>query len=169
MPDKVPLERCERVRNINIYIPSELVNRKLHTIVGAQPRELARDIYDAAWIVSKRPDLLQQADAAKLREWIENVTPRRREQLQNRLQQEGLTARDSANDIWQALETGIRRLEQRPDDPGDRTGRSRSRKATASLGGGDIPTPAAGPAAAPESASTRSADAAERETQSRAR
>ena len=118
MPAKVPLEHCERVRGINIYTPSELVSRKLHTIVGAQPRQLARDIYDAAWIVSERPDLLQQADAAKLRQWIENVTPRRREQLQNRLQQEELTARVSANDVWQALETGIRRLEQKPDDPG---------------------------------------------------
>ena len=169
MPDKVPLERCERVRGINIYTPSELVNRKLHTIVGAQPRQLARDIYDAAWIVSERPDLLQQADAAKLREWIENVTPRRREQLQNRLQQEELTARVSANDIWEALETGIRRLKQGPDDPGDRSGRGHSRRATISLGGRDIPTPAAAPESAARSTESRSADVTERETQSRAR
>ena len=118
MPEEVPLERCERVRGINIYTPRELVRRKLHTIVGAQPRQLARDIYDTAWIVSERPDLLQQADAAKLRQWTENVTPRTREQLQNRLQQEEVTARVSANDVWQALEAGIQRLEQTPDDPG---------------------------------------------------
>ena len=116
MPEKVPLERCDRVRGTNIYTPSELVSRKLHTIVGAQPRQLGRDIYDAAWIVSERPDLLQQAEAAKLRKWIENVTPRRRQQLQNRLQQEELTARVNANDVWEALETGIQKLEQRPDD-----------------------------------------------------
>ena len=112
MPKRVPLERCERVRGINMYTPNELVRRKLHTIVGAQPRRLARDIYDAAWIVSERPDLLQQADAARLRAWIENVTPRRREQLQNRLQQEEVTARVSARDVWEALEAGIRSLEQ---------------------------------------------------------
>ena len=112
MPAQIPLEHCERVRGINIYTPRELVSRKLHTIVGLQPRQLARDIYDAAWIVSERPDLLQQADATRLRRWIEDVTPRRREQLQNRLQQEELTARVSANDVWQALEAGIRRLEE---------------------------------------------------------
>ena len=122
MPNQVPLERCERVRGINIYTPRELVNRKLQTIVGTQPRQLARDIYDAAWIVSARADLLQQTDAAKLRAWIENVTPRRREQLKNRLQEEELTARVNANDIWEALETGIRRLKQGLDDPGGRSG-----------------------------------------------
>ena len=126
MPNEVPLERCERVRGINIYTPNELVRRKLHTIVGAQPRQLARDIYDAAWIVSERPELLQQADAAKLRAWIENVTPSWREQLQDRLQQEEVTARVNAKDVWEALETGIQRREQSPAGPGDRPGQSRS-------------------------------------------
>ena len=32
MPRKVPLDRCERVQGINIYRPSELISRKLHTI-----------------------------------------------------------------------------------------------------------------------------------------
>ena len=169
MPAKIPLERCERVRGINIYTPSELVNRKLHTIVGARPRQLARDIYDTAWIVSERPDLLRQADAAKLGEWIENVTPRRREQLQDRLQEEELTARVSAKDIWEALETGIRRLEQRPDEPGDQD-KSRSRRATMGLGEEmSIPTRAAVPATIAGSARSRSGDAAEHDTQSRAR
>ena len=117
MPEKVPPEHCERVRGINIYTPSELVRRKLRTIVGTQPRELARDIYDAAWIACERPDLVQQADRTKLRQWLEDVTPKRREQLQNRLQREELTSRVSANEVWQALEAGIQELEQRPDDP----------------------------------------------------
>ena len=121
MPDKVPLERCQRVHEINIYRPSELVSRKLHTMVGTHPRQLARDIYDTAWIVSERPDLLLENDAAKLQEWIKNLTPRRRKQLQNRLQHEELTARVDANDVWQALETGIRTLQERPNDRGPAT------------------------------------------------
>ena len=120
MPEKIPLEHCERVRGVNIYTPRELVSRKLHTMVGAQPRQLARDIYDTAWIVSEKPDLVQQADAAKLQKWLNDVTPRRREQLQNRLEQEELTARVRTTEVWQALETGIRNLEQRPDGGGSR-------------------------------------------------
>ena len=114
IPEKVPLDRCERMRSISIYTPRELVRRKLHTLVGAQPRQLARDIYDASWIVSERPDLLQQTDVAKLRRWLDNATPRTRERLQNRLRQEELTARVSASDIWLALETGLGSLNERP-------------------------------------------------------
>lgn len=117
MPEKVPLDRCERVRSISIYTPRELVRRKLYTLVGAQPRQLARDIYDASWIVSERPDLLQQTDVAKLRRWLDNATPRTRERLQNRLRQEELTARVSASDIWLALETGLGSLNERPHNP----------------------------------------------------
>ena len=125
MPKKVPLERCERVRGINIYTTNELVRRKLHTVVGSRSRRLARDIYDTAWIVfeAARP---AAADAAELRAWIKNVTPSGREQLQDRLQQEEVTARVSAKDVWNALETGIRRGEQKPAELGDRFGQSRS-------------------------------------------
>ena len=169
MPEKVPLDRCERVRGINIYQPSELVSRKLHTIVGERPRQKARDIYDAAWIVSERPHLLGQADAAKLQQWFEKMTPQTRQEMQSRLRGEQLTSRVSTTEVWQALEMGIRSLEQRPDDSGGRSGQSRSSGPTVSLGGGDILPSAAGPATAPGSVSTRSADAAEHETPSRAR
>jgi predicted nucleotidyltransferase component of viral defense system len=117
MPRKVPLDRCERVQGINIYRPSELISRKLHTIVGERPRQKARDIYDAAWIVAEHPDLLGKTDAAKLRQWLEKMTPETREELQNRLRGEQLTSRVSAKEVWQALEAGIQRLEQRSDDP----------------------------------------------------
>ena len=169
MPERVPLDRCERVRGINIYRPSELVSRKLHTIVGERPRQKARDIYDAAWIVAEHPDLLGKTDAAKLRHWFEKMTPETREELQGRLRGEELTSRVSTSEVWQALETGIRTLEQRPKDPGDRSEQSRSSGPTMSLGGGDIPTPTTGPATAAGSASTRSGNAAEHETQSRTR
>ena len=116
MPEKVPLDRCERVRGINIYRPSELVSRKLQTIVGKRPRQKARDIYDAAWIVAEHPELLGEADATKLREWLEKMTPETVVELQSRLRGEQLTSRVSTTEVWQALETGIRRREQRPDE-----------------------------------------------------
>ena len=83
MPRKVPLDRYERVQGINIYRPSELISRKLHTIVGERPRQKARDIYGAAWIVAEHPDLLGKTDAAKLQQWLEKMTPETREGLQN--------------------------------------------------------------------------------------
>ena len=121
MPNQVPLERCERVRGINIYTPGSWSSGSCRTIVGTQPdnsHETSTTPPDSI----RGADLLQQTDAAKLRAWIENVTPRRREQLKNRLQEEELTARVNANDIWEALETGIRRLKQGLDDPGGRSG-----------------------------------------------
>ena len=81
MPEKVPLDRCERVRGITIYRPRELVSRKLHTIVGERPREKARDIYDAAWIVAEQPALVGKADATKLRQWLDKMTPATRREL----------------------------------------------------------------------------------------
>ena len=84
MPGKVPLERCERVEGINNYEPSELVSRKLQTIIGDKPRQKARDIYDAAWILTEHPELLVETDKTRLCDWRTQLTPEMREELQDR-------------------------------------------------------------------------------------
>ena len=118
MPDKVPFDRCERVRGINIYTDADLVRRKLVTVVGPRPRQKARDIYDAAWVVSHRPELVLPDDAAKLRQWLDGLIPRAREELQRRLRSEEVTGRVSAAQVWNALEAGVRTLGPAPPGRG---------------------------------------------------
>ena len=111
MPAQVPIDRCRRVRGIRVYAPEELVRRKLHTIVGARPRLKARDIYDAAWIVSEHPELVGAEEAAKLREWLDAMTPRTGEERRERMRTDPLSGRVSTPEVWETLNNGIVGLE----------------------------------------------------------
>ena len=153
MPEKVPLDRCERIRGINVYRPSELVSRKLHTIVGERPREKARDIYDAAWIVTKHPELVAKTDGARLRDWLTTMKPETRDELQSRLQGEQLTSRVSTTEIWKALESGIWSLDRGPEDPGEGGGARNRAQSTNKR----APAPATPPPQAARSAERRDA------------
>ena len=119
MPDRVPLDRCEQVRGIIIYTARELVTRKLQTVIGKRARQKARDIYDAAWIVSERPDLVGPADAKKLQQWVE-TTPAHRDTLARRLESGTVTQRVSSSQVLEALVAGVRRLQQTARDPASR-------------------------------------------------
>ena len=131
MPDNVPLNQCERLGKINIYRADELISRKLQTLIGERPRQKARDIYDAAWIVSREAGLVRGTDAAKLAQWLKRITSEKRQQLQQRLQQEELTKRVDKSEVWEALESGVRGLSQNRHEPSARRSRETNRTAPA--------------------------------------
>ena len=60
----------EHFGQIAMYKPEELVNRKLATLIGREPREKPRDIYDAGWLMTERPELIGDTDRTKLHEWL---------------------------------------------------------------------------------------------------
>lgn len=110
MPAKVPLDKCERLHGMNIYNDTELVRRKLPTVIGLNPRRKARDIYDAGWLVTTHPALISVEDSTKLKAWIENMSPERQRRLMNRLDNDRIIGRVNADTIWERLESGIRAL-----------------------------------------------------------
>ena len=116
MPDSIPIERCEQVRGINTYTPRELVTRKLQTVIGERARLKARDIYDAAWIVSERPELVGAADARKLGEWMDRSDGAQQREMERRLQGDRVTRQVSSSRVYEALRAGIRRLRETPRD-----------------------------------------------------
>ena len=74
-PVVVPIEACTDYKGITTYKPEPLVHKKLETLVGSSPRELPRDIYDAGWLVTHRPELVGTANEEKLKIWINSKTP----------------------------------------------------------------------------------------------
>ena len=130
MPKRVDPERCEHVHGIQVYNARELIQRKLQTIIGNSPREKARDIYDAGWIVSNHPELIEKQDCRALKEWAESRTVDDLRELKARLLEDKVTKRVDATDVLRKLKAGIDRLDTKsrhqrrkvpsgtPGDPG---------------------------------------------------
>ena len=107
MPDRVPVEDTERVDGIAIYTDAVLVRRKLATIIGEKPREAARDVYDAGWIITQHPELLDGLMRTKLRAWLGTIDDRRTRRLRRRLERDKRTRRVSAAEVLALLEESI--------------------------------------------------------------
>ena len=111
-PTRIPSEKCRVHEGITVYDGQELVHRKLQTLIGPEPREKARDIYDAGWLVNERPELIRADDRRKLRRWLDSKTPRGIEQLQNELRRDPITGQVNADTVWTKLEQGIEQLDR---------------------------------------------------------
>ena len=99
--------RAERVDGIAIYTDAVLVRRKLATIIGEKPREAARDVYDAGWIITQHPELLDGLMRTKLRAWLRTIDDRRTRRLRRRLERDKRTRRVSATEVLALLEESI--------------------------------------------------------------
>ena len=97
-----------------MYKPEELVHRKLATLIGREPREKPRDIYDAGWLATERPKLIGDTDRTKLHEWLHNCSPAKVTVLKENLQHDPITGRVDADEVWNKLADGIQRLNAGP-------------------------------------------------------
>ena len=111
MPECIPLEACTQHEGIQIYKPDALVHRKLATLIGPSPREKARDIYDAGWLVTERPALIGKEDRGTLQAWLAAKSHEEVGSLKEKLKEDAITGRVDADDIWKRLTNGIRRLD----------------------------------------------------------
>ena len=109
----------------------ELPHRKLQTLIGEEPREKARDIYDAGWLVTERPELIREDDREKLERWLAAKSPADIELLKERVRDDAITGRADAENIWKLLAEGIGRLKEY-----DRSGGPRADRIPGDAGGG---------------------------------
>ena len=113
MPERVPLDKCERVDGILIYNDDELIRRKLATVVGDKPRWKARDIYDAGWIVTEHADLIGVQERRALKKWMASTTRAAVNQIKDRMRRDSVIRRVEADEVWSRLRDGVRLLPQR--------------------------------------------------------
>lgn len=113
MPERVPLDRCERVDGILIYTDDELIRRKLATVAGDKPHRKARDIYDAGWIVTEHAGLISVHECRALKKWMASATRAAVNQIKGRMRRDSVIRRVDADEVWSRLREGVRLLPQR--------------------------------------------------------
>ena len=115
IPERIPLQACTFYKGVVVYNADELPHRKLQTLIGEEPREKARDIYDAGWLVTERPELIREDDREKLERWLAAKSPADIELLKERVRDDAITGRadaeDGSHDVRTAAltETSLRR------------------------------------------------------------
>ena len=131
IPERIPLQACTFYKGVVVYNADELPHRKLQTLIGEEPREKARDIYDAGWLVTERPELIREDDREKLERWLAAKSPADIELLKERVRDDAITGRADAENIWKLLAEGIGRLKEY-----DRSGGPRADRIPGDAGGG---------------------------------
>ena len=137
IPEKLPYERTMIVDGILMYDEQMVVEKKLHTMIGEMPRWKPRDLYDAAWLVVNRPDLLPRESAQELQEAMRRERHGRILGVEQEWKVDRVMRRADPAQTYEILleavsihEAGTKKKEEHQDKPGPK-GRARVRSSEA--------------------------------------
>ena len=112
MPDRIPEEDVVTIAGIKMYNIRTMAARKLNTLIGDKPREEARDIFDAAFLVEQYRKELSDEIRSKLNTWAKGVTGDKKKKLEAKFRKDGIMRRSSLEDTLEIIREGTSKEEE---------------------------------------------------------
>ena len=102
-PTGIDPESIQWAQGAPIYRSDVLVAKKLGTLVGENPRQQARDLYDAAWILCNHPQCVPHESLHRLDAFANNLSSSEEVQWERLFMQDYVMSRIDFIETWLVL------------------------------------------------------------------
>ena len=123
IPEMLEYDKTTVVEGIRTYKPATLVERKLATLTGRSPRWRPRDVYDAAWLLCRHPELVGERQAQAIQAAARGGGKEKLRDAETRWRTDGIMrrvafepARDVLVDAEAAYESGVQKQGGRKEE-----------------------------------------------------
>ena len=104
MPLRIPQEDVVTIDGIRMYSLKSVAVRKLDTLVGERPREEARDVFDAAYLLEKYGGEIPHDYCKRLHTWATNLSERKKRNLQGKFDEDEILERGNFKQALACIE-----------------------------------------------------------------